>query len=75
MIKNGQWLLTLLSWSLFVMLALLLVGHFSLLAIFGEVTHYESNLVILYTELGLSIALLGFTVGRYVSHIRIRRYR
>ena len=69
MVKDSQWLLTLLVPSLLVILALLLVLHFSSLAIFGEVTHYESNLVILYAELGLSILLFGFAVGAYLNYI------
>ena len=40
------------------MFALLMLGHLGLVLIFGEVRHYEPNLVILITEICLSIGVV-----------------
>jgi len=55
---------------LFVMFALLMLGHLSLVLIFGEVRHYEPNLIILITEICLSIGVVLLAFKGWLNWIK-----
>lgn len=59
---------------LFVMLALLLLGHLCLVLIFGEVRHYEPNLTILITEICLSIGVVLLAFKGWLNWIKGRKF-